>query len=407
MTSKEYQKALDSAFNDYRKNNSDKLLQGSKYFNQIGSTLLEDIPYNNQLKIKNNVLNHLFAATVDNKILEKTEIIASPKTTEYRLKAEFVTSYNPKFEPFNRMGQRKKGNFSWVIDLDEYVLIDKAVFNKIRQVYEYALSLGINGYDLRMNTGDLRYLTIKSYKGSLMLIVTSAKMDNRLDDVLKFAKDIGFSSVYLLLNNTKHDSFEGDIIKYVGEELIDIPITVKESTFKFKVGPFTFFQNNIYCFEELLNYVGRFIDNNEFSKRTLYDLYSGVGLFGIIFANFFKDVKSIDIVQESIDLGNKIKEINSIKNIEFEARDIKDMHFSADKNSVVIVDPPRNGLEEKGIQNILEIEPEYLIYVSCNPVTLNNDLKTLNTNYDTLDLKFFDTFPQTYHVESLCIMKRK
>ncbi len=406
MTSKEYEKSLNNAFSRFRKENSSELINGSKFFEQIGSTLLEDIPYKNQLAVKESVLKDLLKENTPKEVIENAKIIASPLQTHYRFKAEFVTSFNPKFEPFNRFGQRKKGNFNWVVDLDEYILIEPEVFKKVRQVYDFAISLELNGYDLRQNTGDLRYLTIKSYKNASMLIITSANNDQRFEKVIDFAKNLGFDSVYWLLNNTKHDSFEGDIIKFVGQEYINIPIKVNSAEFKFSVGPFTFFQNNIYCFEVLLEYLDKFITDNNFKDYALYDLYSGVGLFGIIFARYFDFVKSIDIVQESIVMGNKIKEINNIMNIDFEARDIKDMHFTPVNKSIVIVDPPRNGLEQKGIENILEIKPEYLIYVSCNAVTFNNDLVELNKLYSVIDLAFFDTFPQTYHVECLCIMKR-
>lgn len=404
MTSKEYEKTLNLAFNEYRKNNQQDLLNGSKYFNQIGSTLLEDIEYSQQLKIKEQILNKLF----ENFTSELSpSIFGSPKITEYRFKVEFVTSYNPKFEPFNRFGQRKKGNFSWVVDLDEYVLIEKDIFKKARQVYDYAISLGLNGYDLRMNKGDLRYITIKYYKDSSMLVITSANQDERFNQLIDYAKVLGFNSIYWLQNSTKHDSFEGEVIKFEGVEFINIPMFINSNKYDFLVGPFTFFQNNIYCFEVLLEYLDKFIESQEFSSKTLFDLYSGVGLFGIVFAKYFNNIKSVDIVKDSIDLGIKISQLNNIKNIEFEARDIKDMSFTKNRDSVVIVDPPRNGLEEKGLINIMEIEPEYLIYISCNPITLEKDLCDLTEKYSILDLKYFDTFPQTYHVESLCIMKRK
>lgn len=406
MNAKEFDRKLDQEFDIYRKNHSDKLLAGSKFFNEIGSTRLEDISYNVQLDVKVKVLKELFNNNVAQDILNNLEIVQSPKITEYRFKSEFVTSYNPKFEPYNRFGQRKKNNFSWVVDLDEYVLVESEIFNKVRQVYDYALSIGINGYDLKKNTGDMRYLTLKTYKQESMLIITSANDDERFNMVMNFTLKNGFKSVYWLKNNTKHDSYEGEILKFIGSEYIQVPITVKDHTYTFNVGPFTFFQNNIYCFEKLLAYVSNFTAKNEFSNRTLYDLYCGVGLFGITLANQFKEVKGIEIVKESIDLAEVNKKLNNIKNINFEVKDIKNITFVEDETSVVLVDPPRNGLEDKGIENILQINPEYIIYISCNPVTLNIDLDELQKKYRILDLKIFDTFPLTYHLESLCIMQK-
>lgn len=406
MTNKEFDRLLDQQFNKYRNENKEKLLDGSKFSKEIGSTRLEDIPYKDQLNTKLETLKLLFSDNIDSSILNELDIIASPKITEYRFKVEFVTSFNPKFEPHNRFGQRKKGNFSWVVDLDEYILIEKDLFSRVRKVYDYAISLGIEGYDLKKNTGDLRYLTMKSYKSESMLIITSSNKDERFENIMQFAFTQGFKSVYWLINNTLHDSFEGEVIKSIGDEWLTIPVQVAEKEYRFLVGPFTFFQNNIYCFELLLDYIQKFISTKDFNKRTLYDLYCGVGLFGITLSTVFKQVKGIEVVKESIDLALKNLELNKIENAHYDAKDIKDVNFSEDMDSVVIVDPPRNGLEEIGINNLLEINPEYIIYVSCNQVTLNNDLVILKEKYKIVDLKCFDTFPQTYHLESLCIMQK-
>lgn len=406
MTNKEFDKLLDQHFSKYRSENKDILLIGSKFSKEIGSTRLEDIPYHDQLNTKLEVLKLLFGGNVNPTILEKLEVYPSPHIIEYRFKVEFVTSFNPKFEPHNRFGQRKKGNFSWVVDLDEYVLIEKGIFLQTRKVYDYAISLGLSGYDLKKNTGDLRYITVKSYLNESMLLLTSSNRDPRFEQVMEFALEQGFKSVYWLINDTLHDSFEGEVIKYIGKELLTISVKANNTEFQFLVGPFTFFQNNIYSFELILEYINKFLIKNNFNSKTLYDLYCGVGLLGIVFANRFNKVIGIEIVRESIDLALKNLELNNVKNAHYSVKDIKEMHFKEDLNSVVIVDPPRNGLEDGGIKNLLEINPEYIIYISCNPVTLNKDLKVLKEKYQVLDLKCFDTFPQTYHLESLCIMQK-
>lgn len=406
MTNKEFDKLLDQHFSKYRSENKDILLIGSKFSKEIGSTRLEDIPYHDQLNTKLEVLKLLFDGNVNPTILEKLEVYPSPHIIEYRFKVEFVTSFNPKFEPHNRFGQRKKGNFSWVVDLDEYVLIEKGIFLQTRKVYDYAISLGLSGYDLKKNTGDLRYITVKSYLNESMLLLTSSNRDPRFEQVMEFALEQGYKSVYWLINDTLHDSFEGEVIKYIGKELLTISVKANNTEFQFLVGPFTFFQNNIYSFELILEYINKFLIKNNFNSKTLYDLYCGVGLLGIVFANRFNKVIGIEIVRESIDLALKNLELNNVKNAHYSVKDIKEMHFKEDLNSVVIVDPPRNGLEDGGIKNLLEINPEYIIYISCNPVTLNKDLKVLKEKYQVLDLKSFDTFPQTYHLESLCIMQK-
>lgn len=238
-----------------------------------------------------------------------------------------------------------------------------------------------------------------------MLIVTTNTQNEAVNKVIEYAKELGFDSVYWVLNNTIHDSYEGNIITYLGKEYLNIPIELS-STYQFLVGPFSFFQNNIYAFEELLKYIEAFLKQKDTSIKNLYDLFCGVGLLGIVYSGMFNKVKGVEISNESIELAKKNININNIKNAEYNAIDIKAAEFSEDNQSYVIVDPPRTGLEDKGIANILKINPEILIYISCNPVTLNNDLKILSDRYKIIDLKFFDTFPLTHHLEGLCIMQR-
>ncbi|CAG1020759.1 partial putative RNA methyltransferase, partial [Patescibacteria group bacterium] len=291
MTSKELEHLLASKTNEFRLNNKDKLVEPSKFANQIGSTQLENIPYVKQLEIKKEALLSLFKNIVQEDILSDFDIISSPKITEYRFKAEFVASFNPKFEPINRLGQRKKGNFNWVIDLDEYILIDKAIFNKIRRVYDYSLSLGLNSYDLKKQIGDLRYLTVKHYQDQSMLIITSYNKDKRFNEVIDFAIKQGFNSVYWLVNNSLHDSFEGKISKFEGQEYLKINIHFNNKIFMFLAGPFTFFQNNIFGFQKLLEYIDSILIKFNTAQLNLYDLYCGVGVLGISLANKFKSVK--------------------------------------------------------------------------------------------------------------------
>ncbi|CAG1020175.1 partial 23S rRNA (uracil-C(5))-methyltransferase RlmCD, partial [Patescibacteria group bacterium] len=117
-------------------------------------------------------------------------------------------------------------------------------------------------------------------------------------------------------------------------------------------------------------------------------------------------VKGIEIVQDSIDLAIQNQKLNKINNADFKCFDIKNLVLPKDTDSVTIVDPPRTGLEDKGVSNVLDISSKYVIYVSCNPITLAYDIQKLSNQYKIIDLKAFDMFPQTYHIECLCILER-
>lgn len=401
MTNKDFEQQISNLFVEYRNNNPEKLLKGSKFFKEIGSTQLEDIEYHQQIELKEKLLNKIFSSYYSN-----IKVIPSKVIQEYRFKSEFAVSYNPKFEPNNRMGQRKKGQFNWVVDLDEYILIEKDTFTKVRQVYEYALKLNLTGYNLKQGLGDLRYLTTKGYKDNLMLIITVAEINPQVDLLLSYAMDIGFKSIYLVLNNTKTDTYEGKIIKYIGEELLSIKFEIDQKEYQFLAGPFTFFQNNLHCFKTLVEDLKETIQNLRVKDLDLYDLYCGVGVLGILFADQFKQVNSYEIVEDSIILANKNKELNKINNINFRCIDVKNIANNKHQDSVTIIDPPRNGLEKLGIENVLKINSKYIFYVSCNPVTLINDLEILTKEYKVIDLKFYDMFPLTHHIEGMCVLER-
>src|SRR5260221_12121836 len=161
-SNKKLEAYLRTEFDELR-NKGSIISPSSKYFGEIGSTQNEDIPYVLQLKVKQNAVKEIFSNIIDDSILYNLEITGSPITDSYRFKMEFVCSYNPIHEPHERFGQRKKNNFSWVIDMDSCNLIDAKVFKDCRKIYEEIKKLGISNYDLKKSTGKLRYLTIKPY----------------------------------------------------------------------------------------------------------------------------------------------------------------------------------------------------------------------------------------------------
>lgn len=407
MTSKEYKTFVDKTFESYRNKNKEHLLKGSKYFNEIGSTDYEDIPYKDQLFLKLECIKKLFKNTVDQALINELKIVEAKQINHYRLKTEFATINNPVYPPHNRFGQRKKSNFSWVVDLDEYILIDKDLFKRTRALFDYSIGLEIINYDFKKKSGNLRYLTVKAYKEESMLIITCVDPKEKIFNLANKAIEMGFSSVYIVQNDTQQDTSVGKIVKFFGKECISVDIKTEESEKSYFIGPFTFFQNNITTFETLLSVVETFLNKIDTKKHTLLDMYCGSGLFGIFFAQYFKNVIGIDIDENNINMALKNVAVNNVTNAIYKITSFSDFNTSELNQSFMIIDPPREGLQKQGVENVLKIRSEYLIYVSCNPVTLNSDLLELKNSYTISKLEFFDMFPQTRHIEALCILKRK
>ena len=163
-----------------------------------------------------------------------------------------------------------------------------------------------------------------------------------------------------------------------------------------------FFQVNTKQAEKLYEKVLEYADIKE--EETVLDLYCGTGTIGILASKYAKKVIGIEINEAAVKSANKNKELNKIENIEFFEGDtgtvLAKHNYTVD---IVIVDPPRAGLNKEAINEILSIAPKRIVYVSCDPMTLARDLDILADNYDIVELTPVDMFPNTAHVE--CVVK--
>lgn len=377
----------------------------SEYFGQIGSIPIEDIKYTDQIEIKEKLLNELF----ENKIPYELILEPSPLNKEYRFRMDYVCTNNPKFEPHNRMGQRKRGNFNWVIDMETCPLMNKEWFERVRNVYKKAIELGIPMYDVVSHKGNLRYLIIRASEDKAMLNVVVKESNPEVTELLEFAISQGFTAVYSIIQPEKGDHVDGELDQNLGEKYLEVNVSGKTLL----VGPNSFFQNNIPAFEKIIDYIEEYIsktikNNDDF---TLLDLYCGVGTIGICLGEMFQNAFGIELVEESIEIAKQNAEINK-QNINFLSAkvgvDSLPAEIGNNDNLITIVDPPRVGLEKAGIEAIQHINSKYLIYVSCNPVSQARDLvELLNLGYQVIDAKGFDLYPNTYHLENVLILERE
>lgn len=177
--------------------------------------------------------------------------------------------------------------------------------------------------------------------------------------------------------------------------------TIKVGKYKYNIYPRSFFQVNTdmisKLYDKVLEYAG--------TSKTLTDLYCGAGTIGIYLAKNFDTVKGIEINKAAIDSANLNKKINNINNISFECKNANEIsNISSD---VVVVDPPRSGLDKKTINTLLDSSSKKIVYVSCDPITLARDLNLLKEKYELKDITLFDMFPNTRHIETVCNLDRK
>ena len=137
------------------------------------------------------------------------------------------------------------------------------------------------------------------------------------------------------------------------------------------------------------------------------DLYCGTGTIGIYISDKIKKIIGVDNNKANIDEAIKNKDLNKINNIDFICNKVENVIDKFKNIDIVIVDPPRSGLDKKTIKYLKEINPKKIIYISCDPITQARDINLLKDNYKLIDLELFNMFPRTYHCESISVLERK
>lgn len=212
-----------------------------------------------------------------------------------------------------------------------------------------------------------------------IMVIIKGNIDN--DKIIKVLKD-NVSSIFI------------NGIKVFGNDYIMISV----GNYRYAVYPDSFFQVNTKMisrlYDKVLEFAGR--------RDKLLDLYCGAGTIGIYLANNFNSVRGIEQNESAIKGANLNKSINDILNISFVCEKASDINEIVE--DVVVVDPPRSGLDSTTIKRILDSRIERLIYVSCNPITLARDINILKDKYNLVSMSLFDMFPNTSHAECVCLL---
>ena len=243
----------------------------------------------------------------------------------------------------------------------------------------------------KMNLSGIDSVVVRSsyYDKSVMVIFS---VDVKVDEeyLIDNLKDI-VSSIYI-----KSDKYK---LIYGNEYIIDM-IGDK----KFVISPDSFFQVNTPMAYKLYSKVKEYAGNID--DCNVLDLYCGTGTIGLFVGG--KSLIGVEINESAIHDANINKNLNDISCAKFYCGDSGKVLKKLDKNfDVVIVDPPRSGLSELSINEVISVGSNRVVYVSCDPVTLARDLNIFKECYDIKEISLFDLFPNTHHVESVCLLKKK
>ena len=215
-----------------------------------------------------------------------------------------------------------------------------------------------------------------------IMVIIKGNIDN--DKLIQILKD-NVSSIFI------------NGVKVFGNDYVMINV----GNYRYAVYPDSFFQVNTKMISRLYDKVLEFAGKGD----KLLDLYCGAGTIGIYLANNFNSVRGIEQNESAIKGANLNKGINDIKNISFVCEKASDINEIVE--DVVVVDPPRSGLDSTTIKRILDSRIERLIYVSCNPITLARDINILKDKYNLVGMSLFDMFPNTSHAECVCLLEKR
>ena len=392
------------------------------HFGVCGGCKWQHLPYEKQLEFKQQQVIDNFIRIGKFDFPEIRPIIGSDNEYYYRNKLEYTFSNRrwlteeeigsgDSIGERNALGFHVPGMFDRVVDIEKCYL-QNDISNKIRNsIKEYAIKNKLDFYDSREHRGYLRTMVVRtSSAGELMLILNLAYEDRvKGDGLLSFIRDSfpEITSLMYVINDKRNDTFSDlDVKLYAGRD----HIIEKMGDLKFRVGPKSFFQTNTLqsglLYAVVMDFAG--LSGNEI----VYDLYTGTGSIANFIASGSKKVIGLEYVPEAIEDSRINSRLNNISNTEFFSGDIKELltnefmnrHGSPD---VIITDPPRAGMHESVVKNIMEAGAAKIVYVSCNPATQARDISLLTEKYEVAAVQPVDMFPQTHHVENVTLLRLK
>ena len=410
-----------------------------KHFGVCGGCKWQNLPYEEQLKFKQQQVFDQLHRIGKVELPEFRSILGSVKTQEYRNKLDYgcankryltkeeITAL-PKDESQSlkdipAIGFHITGAFDKILPIEKCWLMDD-LHNQIRNdIRDYAMEHSISFFDLRAQVGLLRDIIIRnSASGELMVIIQfhydeTGGEKEALDLLQHVADTFPQITSLLYLDNQKCNDTIGDqdILVFKGTDHI---FELMEDL-KFKVGPKSFYQTNTEQAYHLYSVAREFAfssiasDTSDTSEKPLvYDLYTGTGTIANFVARQARQVIGIEYVPEAIEDAKINSEINGISNTLFYAGDMKDIltdDFIAEhgRPDVIITDPPRAGMHPDVVKTILRAAPDRIVYVSCNPATQARDLQDLDEQYKVVEVQPVDMFPHTPHVENVVLLKKR
>ncbi|CAM3596529.1 23S rRNA (uracil(1939)-C(5))-methyltransferase RlmD [Zobellia roscoffensis] len=415
---KAYFEGVATTFHSY----SDKRVEPQcQHFGVCGGCKWQDMGYEHQLFYKQKEVENNLKRIGHLELPETTPILGSEEQYFYRNKMEFSFSdsrwltleeiqSNENIADKNALGFHIPGMWDKILDIKKCHL-QQDPSNAIRlETRDFAIKNGLTFFNPRNQHGQLRTLMIRTAStGELMIMVQFYEDDKAKRELLLNHLKETFPEITALLyviNQKQNDTiYDQEIICFSGRD----HIFEEMEGLKFKINAKSFYQTNSAQAYELYKLTREFADLK--GDELVYDLYTGTGTIAQFVSKKAKKVVGIESVPEAIADAKANAERNKIDNVDFFVGDMKNVFNQEFINThgtpdVIITDPPRDGMHKDVVQQILNIAPEKVVYVSCNSATQARDLALMKEMYQVVKVQPVDMFPQTHHVENIVLLKK-
>lgn len=394
--------------NRYKEYSKERVKPKCPYFGRCGGCSISHMSYPEQLKQKNGVVLGAFERYFNGRLNEKIflPILGSENEYGYRNKSSLPVRHDGEKAVVGMYA----ANTNMLVYTDECLIENKIVSDTIKGVLDIITKANIDIYNPKFRQGALRYLVVRGFMNTKEVQVTyvlnnkDEKVIHTLDKVLElpYVKSVNFTM------NSDPKSVEiisNQVINYKGEE----KIKGKLGHLDFYISPKAFFQLNMEQTKVLydkIREIGKFTKN-----ETMVDTYCGIGSIGLYLANIFKEIRGIDINSDAIEDARGVAELNKIDNATFYVGDVLTRLNEFEQEGfipdVLVIDPPRRGMDLNMINFLKRSKIKKIVYVSCNPATLVKNLNHLQNNYSIRVVQPLDMFPQTSAVEAIVLLVRK
>lgn len=354
---KDYRKYATASIDKIIISSNNRIEARCPYFYNCGGCQLMNLDYSKQLLYKKNKVINMFKKYVNLDI--DPEIVGS-------------NQFNYRNKIILRVKDGKLGLYKY--HSNDVIFIDKCYL--VLPVINKVISIINDDIDLSF----VKEVMIRSSSDNKVMVY----FDGDVSDVSALKEEVSLI-------------FVRDKLVYGSDKLI-----TKLGNYLFEISKDSFFQVNYEQMIRLYDKVLGYIDDNS----SVLDLYCGTGSIGIYVSSKCSRVFGVEINKSAIIDANRNKEINKVNNIDFRCGDVENIIKENNSYDYIIVDPPRSGLSVKTREILLKIDCKKIIYVSCNPMTLVRDIKDLKERYIFKEITLFDMFPNTYHVECVCLLCR-